>query len=161
MKQRKKKFGPPFDTANWYFKYEAKKDEFPFDEVAAEEVKIKFTPIKLRWLSRRKAGDEELEGKFGFKSYRGGHFGQERWFRPPPKVKIIPGILGPHPAQGTHVGHPGGGERKGIVVTASGHRSPPADVPQADPVEDDPPIPHSISKTLAKFVKHLWRGASQ
>lgn len=65
LKQRKKKhFGPPFDTGDRYFKYSVRKKEFPFQDVSDEAMKIKFTPIWLRWQSHRQSSsDGELEGK--------------------------------------------------------------------------------------------------
>jgi hypothetical protein len=45
LKQRKKKFGPPFDMDDWFFKYSTRKEEFSFEEIADEALKIKFTLI--------------------------------------------------------------------------------------------------------------------
>lgn len=162
VKQRKKKSDPPFDTVDWYFKHAARKEDFPFDEVMNEAVKIKFTPIRLHWPSRqRSSSDEELEGKVDFKPNRGGHFWESRWFCPPPKVRIVPRILGPHPSQGTRIRHPGAGERKVTIVLALDHHPPIGDIlGQIEPDGDGSPIPHSTSKILAKFIKHLWKGAS-
>jgi hypothetical protein len=47
LKQRKQKYGLPFDTADWNFKYSAHRQDFPFDQIADEAMKIKFLPIRL------------------------------------------------------------------------------------------------------------------
>jgi hypothetical protein len=76
---KKKKFGPPFDSADWNFKYTTKRKEFPFDEATDEALKIKFAPIWLCWPLH--------DSVFSI----GGHFWKEKWFRSPPKVCIVPG----------------------------------------------------------------------
>jgi hypothetical protein len=167
LKQRKKKYGPPFDSANWYFKYSARRDDFPFDQMSNDALKIKFIPIWLDWKSNReKKEEDEVEGSSRIKPIRRGQFRDTRWFRPPPKVRVVPGIQGPHLPQATRVAHRGSGEREVTNGAEAGHR-PPSPSP-GDPVEVDgqnPPISFSssdssLTKTLAKFVKHMWRGAS-
>lgn len=54
----------------------------------------------------------------------GGQFRESRWFRLPPKVRIVPGILGPHPSQVTRVVHPDSGMREVIANHDSEHRPP-------------------------------------
>lgn len=88
-----------------------------------------------------------------------------RWFRPPPKVRIVLGILGPPPSLGTRVAHPDGGELKVSIACDAGHRPSLGCIP--NPVDSDcdiSPNPNLIpkssspsSRTLAKFVKHLWK----
>jgi hypothetical protein len=63
-----------------------------------------------------------VEGSFGIKPVRGGQFQDSRWFRPPPKVHVVPGILGPHPSQATRVAHWGNGEREVTNGAKAGHR---------------------------------------
>lgn len=99
LKQRKKKYGPPFDSADWYFKYSARRADFPFDQIGDDALKIKFISIQLEWNSNReKKAEEEVEGSSKIKPVKGGQFRDSRWFGPPPKVRMVPGILGPHPS---------------------------------------------------------------
>lgn len=165
LKQRKKKFGPPFDTDDWYFKCSVKKKEFPFEDMADEAVKIKFTPIWLWWQSHRQSSsDGELEGRAAFQLNRGRYYGTSRWFRPPPKVRIVPGILGPPPSMVTRVKHPEGGEWKVEDNLHSEYRPPDKVSPsQLDLDSYNSPNPTSrlgSRQALARFVKHLWKGAT-
>ena len=45
LKPGKRKFWPTFDSEDWMFKYTTRRKDFPFDKVADEALKIKFTPI--------------------------------------------------------------------------------------------------------------------
>lgn len=55
--------------------YSARKDEFLFESIAAEDVKLNFTPIKLHWPRYQKnLDDDELEGRVDFKQNRRGQF---------------------------------------------------------------------------------------
>lgn len=107
--KKSQKFGPPFDTANRWFKITASKEKFPFEEVWDETMKLKFTPIQLCWArhgksqSAERAGERTNQLRKNF--IRRGHFGESRWFRSPPKVRIVPGILGPHPSKVTCGSH--------------------------------------------------------
>jgi hypothetical protein len=72
LKQRKKKYGPPFDSADCYFKYSARREDFPFDQMGNDALKIKFIPIWLEWNSNREKEEEEVEGSSGIKPVRRG-----------------------------------------------------------------------------------------
>jgi hypothetical protein len=107
---------------DWYFKCSVK--EFPFEDMADEAVKIKFTPIWLWWQSHRQSSsDGELEGRAAFQLNRGWYYGTSRWFCPPPKVRIVPGILGPPPSMVTRVKHPEGvsGRLKITFILSTAH----------------------------------------
>jgi hypothetical protein len=62
-----------------------------------------------------------VEGSSEIKPVRGRQFQDSRWFRPPPKVRVVPGILGPHPSQATRVAHRGNGEREVTNGAEAGH----------------------------------------
>lgn len=146
LKQRKKKYGPPFDTDDWYFKYSARRKDFPFNQIGDEALKIKFVPIRLEWASNRgNRAEEEVEGNSEIRTFRGGRIREPRWFRPPPKVRLVQGILGPHLSQVTRVVHQDNGEQKVSVRVEAGHRplSPSSRVP--DEVDSqNPPIPNPL-----------------
>jgi hypothetical protein len=94
-------------------------------EIGREEIKLKNIPIKLRWPSHGRV--EELPpmaggGQFKLNDVRGkGPTRHRPWFRLPPKVQIIPGILGPAPSEETRVAHLRGGEREVRDDKESGH----------------------------------------
>lgn len=56
-----KKFGPPFNIKDRWFKLEAKKGNFPFELVNESDLKLKFTPISLTWPRRARMLDDEDE----------------------------------------------------------------------------------------------------
>lgn len=65
LKQRKMKYGPPFDTHDWNFKYSARWKDFPFDQVADGAVKLKLMPIRLEWGTNQQSSSvAEMEGSF-------------------------------------------------------------------------------------------------
>jgi hypothetical protein len=128
-------------------------------------MKIKFMPIRLRWQNHRQSSsDGELEGKRVQKPNRGGYFGDSRWFRSPPKVHIVPGILGPPLVVLTCVSHLGVGEREVEEDNDFEHR--PSDKGPSNPSSlDCCSSPNLIFRsrphqTLARFMKHFWQGAS-
>lgn len=47
IKSRKKKYGPPFDSSDHWFKYKVYEKDFPFDDIGDEAIKLKFAPIEL------------------------------------------------------------------------------------------------------------------
>lgn len=47
--RKKKKFGPPFDIEDRWFRVQASEENFPFESVDNDALKIKFTPIRLSW----------------------------------------------------------------------------------------------------------------
>lgn len=110
---------------------------FPFDSVTDSSVKLKNTPIELKW-NLQEGSSRELSSKRGMvsdsKIQKDGNddlqvgFGrQSRWFRPPPKVRIVPGILGSLPGCETRGVNPSqipGGEDKVSGDFEAKHSSP-------------------------------------
>lgn len=89
---------------------------FSFEKVEDEGLKLKFAPIQLQWPTHgRSRSADALEGRTrtsNLKPIDVGKIQTFRWFRLPPKVRIVPGVLGSYPADGTHVGNLSGGEGK-------------------------------------------------
>lgn len=80
----------------------------PFAKVADHSMLLKFTPIEFRWPSRRsRIVDAEFRQRA---KMNGGQLWNSRWFRSPPKVRVVLGILGPCPGQGTRDMHRQGGK---------------------------------------------------
>lgn len=131
-------------------------------------VKIKSIPIELQW-SRIGDGVGSLEKtnlRRDFRSLpaldRGADpTSQRRWFRSPPKVQVVTGILGRGPSQGTHGGDPDGGEREVAGDHESGHQLSSSPPYPTGPTERNSPFPHSnpskegSKSSLARFVGHL------
>jgi hypothetical protein len=165
--KKKKKFGPLFDSADWNFKYTTKRKEFPFDEVADEALKIKFAPIRLCWpLHEQNRVVEQGRPRSADLVFSiRGHFRKEKWFRSPPKVCIVPGILGAHPSQGTRGINRDTVEREVDDDALSGHCPPVLflgrdDRHLVDVIIPNPKPPIPTSTSLATFVKHFWKGAA-
>ena len=80
-----------------------KKNSFPFEEIADNSIKIKQIPIELCWESH---GGSVRKKKLGgsrsstFEPVKTGPTRQRPWFRIPPKVRIVLGILGLDQAMG-------------------------------------------------------------
>jgi hypothetical protein len=131
VQSKQRKYGPPFDSVNWNFKYTVKRKDFPFEVVANDWVKLKSVPIQLNWLCYQHLDDGELtEGKIEYpKAFHHGYFRDSRWFRAPPKVRIVPGILGPHPSARTSGIYPVGGDREVKGDSESEHRKSDKDTP--------------------------------
>lgn len=87
---------------------------------------MKAIPIKLHWASN--GGPEKLPSTAGeeqrnsIKIEKKGPTSQRPWFRLPPKVPIVPGILGRAPAAETRIKHQFGGEPKVRDDGGSSHR---------------------------------------
>lgn len=101
-------------------------DSFPLEEIGHEVVKVKSIPISFRWTSN---GDPAVTGSVPGNIEVNtrlpvvkGPTRQRPWFRPPPKVRIVPGILGRRPGEETRVEYQDGGERKVSDEAAYGHR---------------------------------------
>ena len=163
--RRKKGLGPPFDKNCGNFSCAVKDENFPFREVEDDALTLKFALIKLCWLKRSNSlnnlGRRVVEEK-NFSEE--GQFREERWFRAPPKVRLIAGILGPCPGVGTRGIHPLGGEGKEVVDLESRHPPPGSRylirggvdcLDHTNPKEIEMPKPSN----LTRFVGHLWRGA--
>jgi hypothetical protein len=121
--KKTRKFGSSFDSDDWNFKYTTRKKEFPFDEIDGEALKIKFAPIRLCWPAHEQGRVEEQRSPrvVDSKLSKGGQFRKEKWFRLPPKVRVVPGILGAHPSQVTRGIHQDTGEREVDDDPESGH----------------------------------------
>ena len=96
---------------------------------------------------------------------------QRPWFSSPPKVRIVPGILGSGPDDRTCGIDREGGELKVIGDPESGHLSLLSNThqPDLDPIQSggvatsspsNPNFPKSTisSHNLVRFVGHLWKG---
>lgn len=49
VKSRKKRYGPPFDSRDRWFKYKVFEKDFPFDNINDEAIKLKSAPIEFKW----------------------------------------------------------------------------------------------------------------
>lgn len=126
---KKKGYGPPFDTANRRFNHTFMAKDFPFEEIEENKLKLKCSSIQFCWPHlRRSRSSGDLEGKQSEPveviPNEGQFCDSSRWFRSPPKVRIVQGILGPHPLEDTHGTLPGEGDGKLVDDPESGHRSP-------------------------------------
>ena len=86
-----------------------------------------------------------------------GYRRQEWWFRQPPKVRIVTGLLGAYPEQVTHVTNlkqTAKGKCNKNSDRGSGHLPP---NPSFTGIEYSQPMPIS---NLQKFVGHLWEKPS-
>lgn len=124
--ERTKGFGVPMDTASRAFIHEATKDSFPFETIEQRSMKIKSIPIKLQW--PRNDGGATLsvkklptgKGKMVSTATVVEATNQTRWFRSPPKVQLVAGILGCRPDGGTRDKNPGRGKREvGVTLSRS------------------------------------------
>lgn len=102
-KAKERGFPLPLDASKRGFKSTAAAKFFPFESVNPEKVKLKAIPIEFRWSSNgnKLSGDNDMvvtggEKVVEVKAGKDGHV--DRWFWPPPKVKITTGILGSDPA---------------------------------------------------------------
>lgn len=172
MKARKRGYAPPFDTQSRWFKHSAMASSFPFDTIEENALKLRNTPIQLCWGWRRRSSsvdaisrrvtmvaEEETNCRAAveFDTAIDGQFQNCRWFRSPPKVQIMAGILGPGPALCTHVSNLGVGEHKVEDDPESGHLPGGAqETARTGCISSDCDSPKSPtafpSQTLAKFV---------
>lgn len=83
---------------------------------------------------------------------------QRPWFRPPPKVRIVPRILGWMPGEETRVIDQPRGEWEvrdgGVSSMAAPSR---VATPSSSSSLENPPSPNP-NTSLSKFVGHFWRG---
>ena len=166
---KQRRFGPPFVDHDPKLRFAIEKRDFPFEEVSVDTLKIKDTPIRLHWNSYRRTKSSEDLVSDDFVQFRQeqGIGGFEKWFRRPPKVRLIPGILGPHPSvkpreiHSIVEGYMGKMDSEtGLFslpdtfsLTRTGEGSSAAGNPNSIP------SPSSPTSNLAKFVGHLWKGA--
>ena len=161
---KKKGFSPTLKD-DLRYQLAIQKGEFPFEEVDGETVRIKSTPIHLQWNSYehpvdvhpRNRNSTQFNLPWGFQKQ-----GNQRWFRKPPKVQVVPGILGVCPIEYTRGTHTEGGENSGERDPESGY-SPLQDSKNPIRVGGAPPNPRNPSApsrvNLSRFVGHLWSGA--
>ena len=143
------------------------KGEFPFEEVDVDTVRIKSTPIQLQWNSYEHINPVNSKSKNSTQFDQIGesrNFGKQRWFRKPPKVQVVLGILGSYLVEDTHGKHPEGGENSGKRDPESGHSplSAPKNPIRVGGAPPNPRNPNSIASSrvnLSRFVGHLWIGA--
>lgn len=92
-----------------------------------------------------------------------GHFRDFWWFQAPPKVRVVPEILGSCPSKSTRGVHPCTGNRNGDGDLKSGHLSGDIqDLDRVDRVTGDvetlgSPSTSSTPQNLTRFVGQLWR----
>ena len=165
---KKRGFGPPFVDHDLKFRFAINKREFSFEEVSVDTLKTKDTSIRLHWNSyRRTKSSEDLlsDNCVQFRREQG-IGGSDRWFRRPPKVKLVLGILGPRPSEkprGVHLSVEG---HKGKKDPETGFFSLPyssylTQIGEGSSVAGNPnptPSPSSPTSNLSKFVGHLWKG---
>ena len=106
------------DTASREFRHESVKESFPFEEIKPTSMKIKSIPIKLQWphygggtsspVKKQLAGKRRTISVITVDEPAN----QIRWFRSPPKVPLVAGILGCKPNIETRGENPGRGERE-------------------------------------------------
>ena len=163
----KKSFSPPFVKHDLSCQLAIQKGEFPFDEVDVDTVRIKSTPIQLQWnlydhsksIESKSNNSSQFNQIVGLRNYE-----KQRWFRKPPKVRVVPGILGSYPVVDTRGNQLHRGENSGERDPESGH-SPLQDSKNSIRVGGDPTNPRnpnflaSARVNLSRFVGHLWTGA--
>jgi len=165
IRRRKKGHGPPFDKDGRSFSSAVKDGNFPFSEIEEDALTLKFAPIKLCWLKRSNSLNNLGRGVAEVNTLsEKGHFREERWFRAPPKVRLVAGILGSSPGVSTRGVHLQSGEGNKVDDLESRHPTLDSSylvrggldyLDQANPKEQKVPK----SSNLARFVGHLWKGA--
>lgn len=160
------------DMGSWGFQYASKKNTMPFEEIREKSVKIKSIPIQLNWAGHggtavpvkmpvvsgsHQAGTED-SSSCGVEPTS-----QKWWFRSPPAVQEVAGILGHGPYDETRGGNPECSEQELGDDPESGYRTTSLSFPwvksisckslsqSANPKQTNPP------NALHKFVGHLWR----
>lgn len=127
------------------------KNSFPFEKITPVGVKIRSIPIELNWPEnggRMLPGRNSAAGKKSEIREGAGMEppGQRRWFRSPPKVQIVAGILGVGPNCGTHGGDIDRGEREVDGDSESEHRKP-SSPPFLRSRQSNPIRPQSLTLT--------------
>ena len=126
--ERAKGFGFPMDATSWSIRHAVEKGSLPFKQILPNSVKIKVISIELRWqghggkaeTNRKSPAGKSLDvsNSVGVEPTR-----QRRWFRLPPKVREVAGILGRRPDVGTRGDDQDMGERENEGDPESGHLS--------------------------------------
>lgn len=140
-------------------------EKFPFESISDASAKLKRAPIEFTWNSpnqnsvspcTKQRNASKAEEQRGQASKVVGHGGQPRWFHPPPKVRLVPGIVGSSPLEGTRGVYPIGnstGECIGGGDPETGHHS--SESHGSGDQERLPSDPDPFSN-LRRFVGHLW-----
>lgn len=96
--------------------------DFPLEKVNCGDVKLKHAPIRFCWPHwGRSRSVDHLEGRNSVDSVDGHSWNFTRWFQLPPKVILVPGILGPHPSELPRDVNPRGGRGELQSDPESGH----------------------------------------
>jgi hypothetical protein len=167
----------PVDLSARWFLRRLERETIPFEAIGREEVKLKAIPVSLWWASH--GGVEEVSSMVGGGSLQSNRDGskeptrQRPWFQLPPKVQIVPGILGRAPFVEPHIIHLGEGNPEVRDGGDFGHHSGASfsqigfqETPQiqirglSNPnlathsLPQSPP-PAAYRSTLARFIGHL------
>jgi len=153
------------DVKSWGFQYAAEKNTLPFEEIKQNMVKIKSIPIKLQWVRygdtawpvNNQAMDKAHSKVLGVEPTS-----QRWWFRSPPTVQEVKGILGHGPFDETRGGNLDKGEREVRDDSESEHRTasllthPQESIPCKSLPQFTNPKQNTSPIALHKFVGHLW-----
>lgn len=142
-----------------------------FSTVDCEKVIFRDLPFEFCWPSNGgKRGQGRMEEKREEMSLNRGNWmdmvQMDQWFRAPPKVRMVPGIMGRDPYQNTRVTIQEGGEREVGGDPESGHRvpasppHPPVSVTAQSEIQnhEDATLDQKIPN-LRKIAGHLWKGS--
>lgn len=111
---------------------------FPFDEITDSVVKLKEVPIQFSWRTRKSSPESHVrrspENRARTPNWAAysaspprlqvGRGSQTRWFMKPPKIQIVPGLVGKNPFNppcGKHLENARGGEGNSQGDPESGH----------------------------------------
>lgn len=123
QKEKESRITFPINGGGGDFRSKGRRNSCPIKSMGVSGVKLKAVPISLQWESRRKSSEGSSNGGYGGAKPeagekrsnifpRQGPTCKRPWFRQPPKVQIVPGILGRMLVSRTRVDHQLGGERK-------------------------------------------------
>lgn len=133
---------------------------FRFGSIDCEKVTFRDLPIEFCWSGN--GGAARVRAKMGndppIATNSMDMVQEEHWFRLPPKVKIIAGILGEYSHLHTSGELSGGGEREGVVAPKSGHCSAsfPPHPPESNAVQISDPFPQATPSGNKNLEKIRW-----
>ena len=144
-RERARGFGVPMDANSWSTRHAVEKGSLPFKEILPNSVKIKVISIELRWQGHGGKAETKRKSPAGegldvSNSVAVEPTSQRRWFRLPPKVREVAGILGRRPEGGTG-GDQDRGEREieGDPESGDLSSSPTSRPLKPIPVDQSPP----------------------